>query len=272
MILGVDHVAIAGRGGANEGEALEAFGLKRRFAGVGIANAAQKKKFLRRYDPTHDLALFDGDSGTAIEITNHRVERGSVAEYGFVPLLKLRDANHGGLKEADAPRDVAAAVIAAFEVGDVSYRWMPDFSAPVWIALGEKTGLAGLVLAAANFDATVRFFSEGFGLVPRTGSTKSRQWVRFDIRSMVPRWNSSLLIYGALAGEDAVQPRLDDAGFPCLALLSNDLAADQERLLAVFPDTEIARFSLTVDRKPLDFLLATSPGGHIIELIQARKS
>ncbi|MEM5581306.1 hypothetical protein WNZ15_02515 [Roseibium sp. AS2] len=265
MIVGVDHIALACADLEVGQRALEELGLTERFADRDVRNALQKRDLLHDYGPLHDIAVYDPQSGTAIELTAHNVARKS-AQNGFTPVLDVNVEAKGeqGGGELDC-------VAAAYGDGYGLYRF-PDLDTYCYLRPGgETSSLRAGVFTVAGFDASLGFFTAGLsGKIDRQGATSGRRWATVKLPGLMPKWRLELLVVEDLACLERTR-LLDDAGWPCLACLTTSIEADAEKLRQASADRVGEIFDLKVNGKALRILLATGPNGELVELIEISK-
>jgi hypothetical protein len=68
------------------------------------------------------------------------------------------------------------------------------------------------------------------------------------------------------------QPRLDDPGCPCLALLTTNVEQDLERACASGGHSASPVFNLVVGNRALRIALLRGPVDEIVELIEVQRS
>jgi len=274
VILGVDHVAVSGKELDRERQALEQLGFRCRFIGSGVTNVESKSPLLRKRNPLHDLAVFDGAEGTALELTVHRTPRRAGTNMGFVPLLKLETVAFQNLEFVeDSPKDIATAIEAAFGIEMVRLFRSPALDATIWAVPGNVLAFLATIRIVKDLSESTKFFGDGLGIKPKSASNSGpRPWVRFDIGSQIQRWRSSILLCEKREESETARQLLDDAGYPCLALLSTDLASDVARLKANGARTDTVDFELVIDGKAFLFSIIIGPSGEIIELMQLRRN
>ncbi|WFE89356.1 hypothetical protein K1718_24905 [Roseibium porphyridii] len=265
MIVGVDHIALACTDLEAGQRALESLGLDQRFADRGVMNAPQKKDLLNAYGPLHDIAVFDPQSGTAIEITAHDVAQASTHN-GFTPVLDLSVERKGEREGAELD-----CVTAAYGEGYELYR-LPDLDTYCFLRSGqEKSALRAGILTVSDFEGSLAFFTGGLSAkVERQDVVAERRWAVVKLPGVMPKWRLELLIV-----EDPISHkrtmRLDDAGWPCLACLTTSIEADGEKLRQASAGRVGEIFDLEVNGKALRILLATGPSGELVELIEISK-
>lgn len=265
MIIGVDHIALACSDLEAGQKALGDLGLSERFADRNVRNAPQKKDLLNEYGALHDIAVFDPQSGTAIELTAHDVAVTS-GQNGFTPVLDV--TVNAGCERVGGELD---CVTAAFGDGYGLYR-MPGLETYCYLRSGcEKSNLRAGVLTVSDFDASLAFFKGGLSAkIDRQDVVAGRRWASVKLSGVMPKWRLELLIVEDLTRHQRTM-RLDDAGWPCLACLTTSIDADAEKLKQASADWVGETFDLQVNGKALRILLATGPSGELVELIEISK-
>ena len=67
-------------------------------------------------------------------------------------------------------------------------------------------------------------------------------------------------------------PHLDDAGFPCLALISNRVAEDQNNAIEMGGRDASEKFALEIGGKMLEIVVLRGPDNELVELIEFQRS
>ena len=238
MILGVDHIALSCDDLAAGCAVLEAAGWGIRFREDALPNHPAKRPFLRQYHTRHGVAYARGARGLAVELTAHGT-----------PLARPVGGYHvSGIGAPPAWADLPAT-------------WTAPTGPDVMLAV-EHVALGVPDLATAR-----AFWCDGLGarLVAESASA-----VQVRFAAPVPSLEGDLHL--ALDPDAPVAPALDDAGFPCLALLCSDVAADAERALRAGATRRSGRFDLTVAGRPLRIELLAGPSGELVELIQLART
>ncbi len=217
MILGLDHVAVTSTDLEADGAKLREMGFIERFSEYGLKNSEEKRPLMRNWAKTHDIAVFDGIEGTALELTQHHRTSRECSNRGFVPVI-------------DGPY------------------------------------VMGIIRAVEDVKKSEVFYSAlGMTSEPWHGHMK------FRIDSPIEKYRSSLLMGPTKNKEECAPIFLDDAGFPCIALLTTDLESDARRLHIEETRFVTDDFRLTVNNKRLKICFACGPSGELIELVQVRQ-
>jgi hypothetical protein len=272
MILGVDHIAVSGTSLAHDGAVLAGLGFRQRVAVAGLPNPVVKAPLLERYGELHDVAIFEGESGPALELTVHGDATRRAADDGFVPLVALGPSAAPGPADA-APTAIAGAICAAFGLDDLNFVRLPGLETGLWSVPAGAASLKAAVRIVADLAASVGFYRDVLGLRETArGSTDAVTWVRLAAAGLVPKWQMSLLLCVPSDAPQGQARRLDDAGYPCLALLSSDIEADLARVEAQAAwETRTVRFDLVLDGRALKIAYLYGSAGEIVELIEPQR-
>lgn len=273
MILGVDHIALTSRDVVDDGDALMRLGFTERFRDVGIPNAACKRELQAQYRDLHDIAVFDHPSSVPLELTVHGPRLAQSAHFGFVPVVAtLTPSRRPSPATTHGPVGVGEALREAF---GLEATWYPyaDLSAAMWLSLGAPSGGAPVsACCVADLDASTHFFREV--LKARTlgaGTTGGRAWRALEFSAPIARWRLRLLL-AAATGRTECQPlMLDSTGFPCIALLTSDIAKDSAVIERALNRPLDGRFAMEVNGKPLEIAIVRGPSGELVELIEVRR-
>lgn len=237
MILGVDHIALSCVDLQGSVAAIQRAGYQVKFIEADLMNHSSKKPFLSVYQPVHSVAYCLAESGIAVELTAH-----------------------GGI-----PSKSAAG-------------YQPRISKELWRIAGAEPffdtdyeGFDSLIrsveVPVMNVEQSFLFWTKGLGaredlrsLDPPVRARRLR-W-----QSPISRWSLELILRETKI--PTAQRCLDDAGFPCLAFLTNDAAADRSRLmeLGVSQASEPSRHR--VNGKSLMISFLRGPSGELVELIE----
>jgi catechol 2,3-dioxygenase-like lactoylglutathione lyase family enzyme len=269
MIVGADHLSLSCADVDSAAHALVASGYRLEFLERDLPNPPAKRWLLHHYRPLHSLAYCSFPSGLSIELTQH----GTVAEHlrsGYAPLL---DAPPPGAQPTEAPPRLGPVWQAALGCDSASSSYWPALRACVWHGAGPDAAagarIRGVLVAVAELEAAVAFWQHGLGLEHVDGGTSDAgtRWGRLALRSLRPEWRLDIVL-AETAQTNQAPPLLDDAGFPCLALLTTNLERDLAQL-----DAQGARvtepFRLVVNQRPLDIAMVVGNDGELLELIQA---
>ncbi|WP_269583967.1 VOC family protein [Roseibium sp. Sym1] len=267
MIVGVDHIALACVDLETGQRALDRLGLSERFVDRAVANAPQKRPLLSDYGPLHDIAVYDPQSGAAIELTAHNVLQ-KEARNGFTPVLEVTGPAAAELADPDGE---SKCVTAAFGEGFVRHA-LQELDTYCYLRAGhEDSCLRAGVLAVADLEASLAFFTSGLaGKTDRQGVENGRRWAVVKLPALMPKWRLELLLVAA-EGAATNENFLDNAGWPCLACLTTSIEGDAEKLRQAAARHVGEIFHLSVNGKALRILLAAGPNGELIELIEISK-
>jgi len=264
MIVGIDHVALSCTDISAAIERLSGEGFTPVFVEKSLQNHPAKKPFLTHYSETHAIAYMRAPAGVAIELTCHSSTVASAAEHaGYQVLLGAT------LKSSTAAEADAVSTFWSRQRQSKLKRavWAP-FDTSVCVEEGADCRIKAVLLETSQLDASVRFWTEGLGFkASASGNVDGRRWSGLKFISPVPAFNLDLVLVEASGAANTSQ--LDRAGFPCVALLSNNLAADLEKpALKTHPAES---FSLSVNGKFLNIALLRGPSGEIVELIEPER-
>ncbi|KZM49939.1 hypothetical protein [Labrenzia sp. OB1] len=267
MIVGVDHIALTCADLETGQRALDSLGLAERFADRGVANAPQKRALLSEYGPLHDIAVYDPDNGSAIELTAHDVmHRGG--RNGYTPVL---DVTVDAVTVEPAEDCESECLAAAFGNGFGRFALSGLDTYCYLRPVCETSCLHAGVLTVADLDASLSFFSSGLSCkIDRQGVTGGRRWAVVKPPALMPKWRLELLLVEE-HGNVEEHRYLDDAGWPCLACLTTSIEVDAEKLRQASARQVGEIFDLEVNGKALRILLASGPNGELLELIEITK-
>lgn len=271
MILGVDHIALSGLDLDADGSVLTSLGGTREWAQPGTPNMPQKQAFLSRWHPLHDLAVHAFPMGPRIEITCHGQAVPGVHQ-GFVPVFS------GPQTFENTASDDTLAALLTHALGletDPALCTLPN-GAQCWVTNGDP-GLVGAMHVVPDLAASVDWMTGVLGARSiGQGHSNGTDWQAVGWVSPIKAWSMKLVLVQD-GGSERPTPSLlegggiplDAAGWPCLALLTSDLAGDHGKALAPLAATETSfRESLTINGRTVAFALMRGPGGELIELLQ----
>ena len=135
-----------------------------------------------------------------------------------------------------------------------------------FIPVIDESRVMGVIRAVEDLDKSKMFYS-ALGMTPEPWHGH----MKFRIDSPVEKLRSSLLMGPTANWEESAPIFLDDAGFPCIALLTTDLDADARRLHNEATQFITDDFRLTVNKQKLRIAFACGPSGELIELVQVRQ-
>jgi hypothetical protein len=138
----------------------------------------------------------------------------------------------------------------------------PGFDVPGW---GTDAGaIANLRIDVDDVAVSVRFWNAlGF----RCADLSQPQ--RLRLRAPVPAWSLDLELRLKVP---ARRTWLDDAGFPCLALVTNRLSQDLGRASECGARDVTAPFMAEVAGRSLTIALCRAPSGQLVEFVELNKA
>jgi catechol 2,3-dioxygenase-like lactoylglutathione lyase family enzyme len=268
MILGVDHIALSCDDIHRGADALRNFGYTISFMESNLPNNTAKQAILRDYEPTHALAYCRLPNAVAIELTQHSAEFASVGSFYQVLFANKPSQTSNGVAPSFAPQFWQFAQgleNSKFTVWDC-------FRSTIWHQSEEGSGgrIKSLAVPTTDFESSLKFWTAGLGCkLVEQGSSENVRWANLRIASPVQAWCLSILLIETATA--AAEPCLDDPGFPCLALLTNELETDLQRALDAGGEKCGTHFETMVNDKSLRIALLRGPCGEPIELIEFKR-
>jgi len=273
MIFGVDHIALSCGDISHGVKLLNEIGYRAKYVQEDIPNNPAKRPFLKSYDSAHSIAYCQIANGVSIELTQHASTlNDTVSSYQLLfnrPPADTIDFDEAlPLSWENAWRAVPGCR------HPVAALWVP-FHSQFWYDAEHDNILSGfvsaLMLSVKNLHASERFWTKGlsFSIINRGITDDGHEFLHIAFRPPVKAWSLDLILL-----EDdkrKSQSYLDDSGFPCLALISNHLADDKERLLDTGAGDLSDEFSLNLGNKSLNILMLRGPDSEIIEIIELVK-
>ena len=270
MILGVDHLSLSCEEIDSAVGLLVQAGYRVQFIERRLPNHPSKRSFLKRYQPLHAVAYCEAKIGVSIELTEHgALGSDGIKEGGYQPWLSAPPPDVVPL------RGLRNYWTSALESALGSLRphagfWMP-FQAEVWY--DERGSLPQMAIPAVmvpinDLKRSGAFWRNGLGatLLGEGTDPDGNAWLRFSFLAPLPKWSLDVILVEV---QEVGGPTfLDSKGFPCLALLTTDLAGDYERLKEQGAMEFSGEFPLGINGRALKVALARGPGGEIIELVQ----
>lgn len=265
MILGVDHLALSCADLERGCAALEAEGYSVAWRVPELPSHPAKRSYLAREVVNHGVAYARTTSGVALELTCHGPlsARRAPAQvlFGGHPFARW---DHAAEERPSGAHDAAWTRALGSPPRAI---WLEPFQVSGWadptsIILGPRA----VLLPCADLATEARFWVEGLGASVEPQADPTQRIVRMG--SAVAAWRLTVVL--ALA-EPEPPPLLDDAGFPCLALLSTACDEDGERAARAGGSARSEPFELDVAGRRLRLQLLRSPSGHIIELVRVQR-
>jgi len=269
MILGVDHIALSCGHAAADAEVLEAAGFEASFCDEGAANREQKKPFLQAYEPLHDIAFCRLAGGVAVELTQHCAP----LTRGLSPFQLLANGPLPHSEPWEGPEPPVGPEIWSAALGVEPPRaavWTP-FEAQYWYvpSRDEQAPVVYQTLGVPVTDLTAAevFWSGALGFKP-VNRDPGGAWALLRLKSPIPAWGLDVLL---AAGPARAEPYLDQAGFPCLALLCSKMDHDLGAVAGAGASRASEAFVVEVGGRELMVALLCDPDGNLVELLQVAK-
>lgn len=253
MILDVDHIALNVADLPAAAQWLSGQGYQQVFDAQHKPNLPSKAPLLHQTQPTHHLRLMRRAQAWPIELIDHgylHPSRGA-----FVPLI------------GDSPSSLGSALVPV-EFDRLTTTTWGSYQA---YALGEpsqtaaSTHLIGFAVAVTDLEQSIAFW----GLLGFKPLNSHAQGAELGFRSLLG--GTSYRLWLLKSDEQPTLPMLDDAGFACLALVTNAL----ERVLKRLKErgyTTTERCTFQPDQTPLEIAFARGPSGELVELIAVARN
>ncbi|MBL6935334.1 MAG: hypothetical protein ISR48_07965 [Alphaproteobacteria bacterium] len=269
MILGVDHLALSTHDFRDACRVLESSTYAPIFTVEDGSTSQEISPFMHQFSPDFHMAYCRSPAGgVTLELTRYSPpQKANNPGYGV-----LFSAAPEGVREALAPEngDIWAPVLrAAMNVDAHSALWEP-FSASVWAGNGatESTHILGILIPVPNIENAMRFWCEGlrFSLKEQGVTDEGKKWTRLVLPSPVPAWRLDLVL--AEDEETHEEVMLDQAGFPCLGLLSSNVEEDANKARHAGGHSFTPRFTMQINQKTMKLIMFRTPEGKLVELIE----
>lgn len=271
MILGVDHIALSADEIDGAVRELATLGFTARFLDYAVYNHPAKRPFVRAFTTEHAMAYCtSGRPGVAIEVTVHGEPPG-IGEAGYrillasVPTAPTRTVV-GGVD--DPCRDWWHRVGA----GPATVMPCPRLRTTYWIARTttarsrDGARVQGLMVFLDRLDESLGFWTRGLGLALEAGEPS--RWAHLRPSTALPQWTLDVFLVAATGSAAKREWYLDDAGFPCLAFVTNDVERDRARLREYGAAETGEVFEISVSERTVRACIARGPSGEPIELIE----
>lgn len=253
MILGFDHVTLPFVDAALGARLLEPLGYRTAFLERDAPNRPEKSRFLRRYAPSHDLALCRSPHGPAIEVISYGSALGPAGPAACLPVFSDPAAGEPAVDPLLARSGQAVAARA----------WrLPALGADCLAAAPAAVAANRIVLPSGDLEAAARFWELGLAAKRQESSAPGAATLR--LASPVPAWRLEVTL---VAGRPDVPAFLDDPGFACPALLTNRIEEDLARAAALATASS-GVFELALHGRALRVALLRGPDGALVELVQ----
>lgn len=253
---------------------LRQVGYGAKFIQEKVPNPAAKRHLLRSYEPFHSIAYCQAEGSVSLELTAHSTLLGGTPSPYQVLLNRFPD--HSDFWKGELPPCWESAWRTSMGcIRPRSATWSP-FQAQFWC--DTKTNdvsskfVRALLLPVSDLSAAERFWVQGLGCqrIKRGETETGNTWVRVAFRAPVPAWCLDLVLVEMEFARPL--PLIDDAGFPCLALISRRLASDKEAVLDLGAREVCDEFNLEVGGRVLNILIMRGPDNELIEFIEFSNS
>jgi hypothetical protein len=260
MILGVDHVALTSSAIDADVAELRRAGYIAKFVERSVPNAIEKTPFLRHYAPDHAIAYCQRDKSVAIELVQHDANLLS-GPAGFHVLMggMAAGARTTSCRETGIWRTVLETTATE------TRRW-EHFNTEITTAPCGN-GIRGVLVWVRDTARAVAFWTKGLGC--RT-QARSQVWAQLAFPSLVPAW--SLTVVLAQDTQSRPLPLLDDAGFSCLALLTNSIESDMAAAVQTGATFTTGLFEMTTGGKSMCIGMLRGTDGELVELIEVKRN
>jgi catechol 2,3-dioxygenase-like lactoylglutathione lyase family enzyme len=265
MIVGVDHLALSCKDVDVAGPILQRSGYRAAFVERALPNASVKEPLVHAFHPAHAIAYYDLPEGTPLELTNY----GGPVVSRPSRYHALVDAPPAGATPVDD--ESWTSIWKAVGCDDPSAFAWPGLNATVWSG-ADAAGAPSVRMVLCPVDDVERaasFWETALNarIEARGTADDGSRWVRVKFAAPVKRWRLDVVL---AEGDVPKESKLDDAGFPCLALLCTSLARDTQRL-ARAGATTTGTFDVGVNGRDLAVAFFRGPDGELLELIEVRK-
>jgi len=275
MLLGVDHLAFSATDIDQAVKTLSRWGYEPKFIARALLNAPSKKIYLAEWQDDHDIAYCQpAEPGTAIEVTAHNKQYARTQQAAFQALLcakpdQVASTDQAGLNAGQ--KKLLAAAGQAYGC-NVHPLFLSDYNCFVYYmdrpaeTNAKSRNIKSIIVMCADLDKSQGFW-ELFGFRAEPKEISDADWRRLRFNSILTGRSLELLLISSGEKILAADSKLDSPGFPCLALLTSNLAAEIERLAAKGIKGS-GEFALAVGDKDLKICLFSGLNGEMIELIQ----
>ncbi|MDP7191472.1 MAG: hypothetical protein QF553_06375 [Alphaproteobacteria bacterium] len=272
MILGVDHLALSTDNFEDACHVLESSTYAPVFTVEDGSTSQEISPFMHQFSPDFHMAYCRSPAGgVTLELTRYSPPRkANNPGYGV-----LFSAAPEGIRKALPPKNegIWTPVLRAAMDVDVHPAFWEPFSASVWVGDGTaaSTHILGILSPTSNIENATRFWREGlhFSLKGQGVTDEGRKWARLVLPSPVPAWRLDLV----LAEDEEIyeEAMLDQAGFPCLGLLSSNVEEDANRAHNAGGHDFTQLFTMRINQKAMKLIMFRTPEGKLVELIELDK-
>lgn len=267
MILGIDHLACSTANLEMGLSVLQQWGYKSRFVQECVPNKTEKKSFLRHFLPLHKIAYLENEAGPPIELTYHS-DQLHASGSAYHPLFRRMDLEGNYSSERSAAVDIWTEIVSEQRL---VIRHCPEFSSNIAsIPVDSGQGIQAILYHVKNLKAAALLWCDGMTFrIVREGKGDLKNYMIVRLESPLPKRSVDVVLW---ENEDSgKRSYLDDAGFPCLAILTNDINSDLERMTLSGVHESSGPFELEVGGKSMQIAICRGSNEELIELIQIRR-
>jgi len=272
MILGVDHLALSCENLDVDGPAIVRAGFEEKFRQYLVPNSPGKRPFLVEYRPEHSVGYYQTTNSVAIELTQHGTPL-KEGESGYQVLLsKPPEGYRSGERKSERWKSVWKR---AYSCASPQMAVWPNLQAQFWYDSSDgndtNTKVKAVLVPVPNLEEAETFWNKGLGCHSYSKSLTGEKprWSLMGFVSPAGSWSLDVIL--AESSESRSMPRLDQAGFPCLALLTTSIKRDARRIWNAGAEESTGEFQVEVNGKPLRVAVFRGPDGNLIELIEFQR-
>jgi hypothetical protein len=270
MILGVEHIALSCDNLLQSIDAVKTLGYTDKFVQKDLPNDLAKTDLLRTYEPFHSIAYCQKPDSISIELTQHSEPLKQSPSFYQV---------HFAIKPEHCSNGIQSALLPALWQSSLDLQspqsgiWSP-FKSVVWyenaLTQPASNAITSIALQVRNLKKSYHFWTEALACRPiNQGNTNGQEWSVLSIVSPVPSWSLKVVLVESQS--PSKKPFLDDSGFPCLALITNNLKQDAAKALQAGGHSSANEFISSVNGKILQIQLVRGPDQELIELIEFQR-
>ena len=252
MILEIDHIAISSMNFHDDIEFFKSMGYELKFIESNVDNLMIKHSLLHNYQSTHDIALLTLTDNLGIELVNHKTIHKS-NEY-VVPIFENVDSNLFLNQEKNANMIGTQLKMKLMEI-------------PAYVSNNKQDSpfhFTKFVVMVDDIEKSAQFWKLlGFKII--------KIMPEFTLLEFKALFNKNTYHLYLQKIENNKEHYLDDTGFNCVALISNNSVSDKKTLddngVTV---TDVQK--LTIGNKTLDIFFAIGPSNELVEVISTSNS
>ncbi len=276
MILGVDHLALSCDDLYDASEAMKELGFEIKFIQENMPNHPSKISFLRSYHKFHSLAYCWNRNFVSIELIKHQSQLNNFISH-YQILLSCSVPKLAPILDEPLLSSIRSFLtVWQHNFDDIlprPSRW-ELFKTSMWYdergCNSSSAFVKSVLLPVSDFEGSKNFWTEGLGFqVIKNGTIRDKKFFSLHFKAIVPRWSLDLI----LTENDEIKnvPYLDDAGFTCVAFLTNNIEGDCKFLMQYNTKNKGEIFDLEVGGKELKIVVLRGPSHELIELIELVK-